>query len=246
MDYIHQPVCLNTTVNKTSNMKKQFSLAFFFMAVIFSVSLVVSNFFETKLIEIWGISATGGLLLFPISYIINDCIAEVWGYGRARVVIWTAFLLNFFVVLCAQLVVWLPAAPYWDGQPAFEQIFGQTPRIAIGSFLAFIVGSFLNAFIMSKMKLSFKGKRFSLRAVVSTLVGESADSIIFFPIAFGGLISVNELLILMATQVVMKSGYEVIALPVTLRVVRFVKRLEGIDAYDEKISYNIFKIRDFK
>ena len=114
------------------------------------------------------------------------------------------------------------------------------------SFIAFLVGSFLNAYVMSKMKISSKGKHFSLRAITSTVVGESADSLLFFPIAFGGVVPVNELLILIVTQACLKTAYEIVILPVTIRVVRFVKKIDGSDVYDQKVSYNIFKIKELQ
>ncbi|MEG2573951.1 MAG: queuosine precursor transporter, partial [Bacteroides sp.] len=205
---------------------------------------VASNLLETKVIQLWGITATAGLIVFPISYIINDCIAEVWGFKKARLIIWSGFAMNFLVIGFSQLAVLLPAAPFWEGEEGFNFVFGMAPRIAVASLTAFLVGSFLNAYVMSRMKLASGGKNFSLRAIVSTLVGESADSLIFFPIAFGGLIPLNELLIMIATQAVLKSLYEVIILPVTIRVVKYIKRIDGSDVYDEHISYNVLKIKD--
>ena len=177
-------------------------------------------------------------------YIINDCIAEVWGFKKARLIIWSGFAMNFLVIGFAQLAVMLPAAPFWEGEEGFNFVFGMAPRIAVASLTAFLVGSFLNAYVMSKMKVASNGKHFSLRAILSTLVGESADSLIFFPIAFGGLIPVNELLIMVATQAVLKSLYEVIILPVTIYVVKYIKKVDGSDVYDEHISYNVLKIKD--
>ena len=118
------------------------------------------------------------------------------------------------------------------------------PRIAIASLIAFLVGSFLNAYVMSKMKIASKGKNFSLRAIVSTLAGESADSLIFFPIAFLGLIPPRELLIMIGTQAVLKSLYEVLILPVTIRVVKYIKKVDGSDVYDIGTSYNVLKVKD--
>ena len=149
--------------------------------------------------------------------------------------------MNFFVVALGLLSVQLPAAPFWEGEEHFNFVFGMAPRIVAGSLLAFLVGSFLNAYVMSRMKLKSEGRHFSLRAVVSTLVGETADSLVFFPIAFGGILTVGQLATMMAVQIVLKSLYEVVILPVTIRVVRAVKRMEETDVYDEGLSYNIFK-----
>ena len=181
-------------------------------------------------------------MIFPISYIINDCIAEVWGFRRASLVIWTAFVMNFIVVSAGLLAVHLPAASYWEGAEHFNFIFAFAPRIVVASLLAFISGSFANAYIMSRMKVLHSGKYFSMRAIISTIVGESIDSVIFFPIAFGGIIVFRDLLILMITQIIMKSMYEVILLPITIKVVKTLKHIEGMDTYDDGISYNIWKL----
>lgn len=225
-------------------MQKTVSLPFMLLGILFNVCLVASNLLETKVIQIGPITATAGLIVFPISYIINDCIAEVWGFKKARLIIWSGFAMNFLTIGFARLAIALPAAPFWEGQESFNFVFGLAPRIALASLLAFLVGSFLNAYIMSKMKVATRGKHFSLRAIVSTLVGESADSLLFFPIAFGGLIPANELLIMIGTQACLKSLYEVIILPITIRVVRYIKRIDNTDVYDQEISYNIMKVRD--
>ena len=225
-------------------MKKMVSVPFMLMGIFFVVCLIVSNLFETKIIQLGPISATAGLLIFPISYIINDCISEVWGYKKARLVIWSGFAMNFVVVGFAQLAVFIPAAPFWDGGDSFNFVFGMTPRIVFASLCAFLVGSFLNAYVMSKMKIMSKGRNFSLRAIASTLVGESADSVIFFPLAFGGLMTNEELLLLIVTQAILKSTYEILVLPITIRVVRYVKKIDGNDVYDSSVSFNPFKIKD--
>lgn len=216
------------------------------LGILFNVCLIAANLLETKVIQLGSLTVTAGLLVFPISYIINDCIAEVWGYNKARFIIWLGFLMNLMSVIFIQLAIVLPSAPFWDGQSSFETIFASTPRILLASFIAFLAGSFLNAYVMSKMKISSNGKHFSLRAIASTIVGESADSLLFFPIAFGGVVPVNELAILIVTQACLKTAYEIVILPVTIRVVRLVKRIDGSDVYDRQVSYNIFKIKDLQ
>ena len=227
-------------------MNRTVSLPFLVMVVVFCVCLICSNLLEVKMVSLGGITATAGLIVFPISYIINDCIAEVWGYRKARLIIWLGFLMNLLAVLFIQLAIVLPSAPFWEGQSAFEATFSSTPRILLASFIAFLAGSFLNAYVMSKMKISSGGKHFSLRAIASTIVGESADSLLFFPIAFGGVVPVKELIVLIVTQACLKTAYEIIILPVTIRVVRLVKRIDGSDVYDRQVSYNIFKIKEIQ
>ncbi len=225
--------------------KKTVSVTFMLLCIVFCTCLITSNFLETKVIQLGFVTFTSGMLVFPISYIINDCIAEVWGFRRTRFVIWLGFMLNFFAVGVGQIAVIIPAAPFWEGEEAFNFVFGLAPRVTIASFLAFIFGSFVNAYVMSKMKLQSKGKHFSLRAIVSTLAGEGIDSLIFFPIAFAGLMPPTELVKMMCIQMILKTLYEVLVLPITIRVVKYVKKFEGIDTYDKQMSYNIFKIDDF-
>lgn len=225
-------------------MKQIVSVPFMLLGILFNVCLIAANLLETKVISVGGLTVTAGLLVFPVSYIINDCIAEVWGFRKARLIIWTGFAMNFFVVSLGLIAVALPAAPFWEGEAHFNFVFGMAPRIVAASLAAFLVGSFLNAYVMSRMKLRSGGRHFSVRAIVSTVVGETADSLLFFPIAFGGIIVWRELLTMMVLQVLLKSLYEVIILPVTVRVVRLIKRIDGSDAYDEGISYKIWKIKE--
>ena len=220
-------------------MKEKVSVPFMLLGILFNVCLIAANLLETKVIQVGSITVTAGLLVFPISYIINDCIAEVWGFKKARLIIWSGFAMNFFVVALGLIAVALPAAPFWEGEQHFDFVFGMAPRIVVASLLAFLVGSFLNAYVMSKMKVASGGRNFSARAIWSTVVGETADSLIFFPIAFGGLIAWPELLVMMGTQIVLKSLYEVIILPITIRVVKAVKRIDGSDVYDTDISFDI-------
>ena len=212
-------------------MKEKVSVPFMLLGILFNVCLIAANLLETKVIQIGSLTVTAGLLVFPISYIINDCIAEVWGFKKARLIIWSGFAMNFFVVTLGLIAVAIPAAPFWEGEEHFDFVFGMAPRI-------------LNAYVMSKMKIASQGRNFSARAILSTVVGETADSLIFFPVAFGGIIAWKELLIMMGIQIVLKSMYEVIILPVTIRVVKAIKQIDGSDVYDTDISYNVLKIKD--
>ena len=225
-------------------MKETVSVPFMLLGILFNVCLIAANLLETKVIQIGSLTVTAGLLVFPISYIINDCIAEVWGFKKARLIIWSGFAMNFFVVALGLIAVAIPAAPFWEGEEHFDFVFGMAPRIVAASLMAFLVGSFLNAYVMSKMKVASRGRHFSARAILSTLVGETADSLIFFPVAFGGIIAWRELLIMMCIQIILKSMYEVIILPVTIRVVKAIKKIDGSDVYDTDISYNVLKVKD--
>ena len=225
-------------------MKEKVSVPFMLLGILFNVCLIAANLLETKVIQIGSLTVTAGLLVFPISYIINDCIAEVWGFKKARLIIWSGFAMNFFVVALGLIAVAIPAAPFWEGEEHFDFVFGMAPRIVAASLMAFLVGSFLNAYVMSKMKVASQGRNFSARAIWSTVVGETADSLIFFPVAFGGVIAWKELLIMMGIQIVLKSLYEGMILPVTIRVVKAIKKIDGSDVYDTNISYNVLKVKD--
>ena len=208
-----------------NNRKEQkISVLFMLYSILFCVCLITANVLETKQISFGPANMTAGLIVFPVSYIINDVVCEVWGYGRTRLLIWLGFAMNFLFVIFGAIADWIPGAPYWHGEEGFHQIFGLAPRIAGASFLAFLAGSFINAYVMSKMKLSSEGRNFSYRAVMSTIFGELTDSII--------------------TQVTIKTLYEIMVLPVTIRVVEFTKKHDHEDVFDNNIAYNIFKVKE--
>jgi len=225
-------------------MKNPLSPLFLFMTVVFTTCLLISNLVAFKIVMLGTVAVPAGIFLFPLTYIINDCIAEVWGFRKARLMIWLAFGMNFFAVLFYQFAVALPSAPFWPGQASFSYVLTQTPRIAVASLLAFLVGSFLNAYVMSKMKRVMNGAKFPLRAIASTIVGESADSAIFITIAFFSILSFRQLVMMILTQAFLKTMYEIVILPLTQRVVIYIKRKENIDIIDRGISYSIWKIRD--
>ena len=229
--------------------KPRFSTRFLVMAVVLIVCLITSNFFVPRLWQVGGLplQLSGAVLLFPVSYILNDCITEVYGFRKARFVIWLAFLLSVFVALMAQLVCWLPAPLQENSQPvaeSFNGLFSMVPKTTAASLIAFFVGSTVNAWIMSRMKVASRGREFGLRAIVSSLGGEIADSAIFFPVVFGGILTLPEALKLAGMQVCAKVLYEIVALPLTSWFVRRTKEAEGIDTFDKNISYNPFKIND--
>ena len=208
-------------------MNKNVSRILMLLAIVFCVCLVVSNLFETKPISLGVVDVTAGMLLFPVSYIINDCITEVWGYREARFIIFTGFVVNFLFLLLSIVAVAIPAPSWWQGGEAFNFVFRLAPRITVASLAAFLVGSLLNAKVMSRMKAADGERRFSLRAIVSSVIGECADSLVFFPIAFAGVMPVTELLTMMAVQAALKTAYEIIVLPLTVRVVRWLKKTEA-------------------
>ena len=224
--------------------KDHVSVLFMLFSMLFCVCLITANVLETKQMSFGPISITGGIIVFPISYIINDCVCEVWGYRKTRMLIWLGFFMNFLFVVFAAICDAIPGAPYWDNDAGFHAIFGLAPRITVASFVAFVVGSFANAYVMSRMKVSSQGRNFSLRAIMSTILGETADSLIFFPLALGGVVPTEELPVLILSQIVLKTLYEIIVLPITIQVVKYTKRHEGLDEYDKDINYNIFSVNN--
>lgn len=226
-------------------MNRKFSFTFLLLAVSFSVFLILANILEVKIVDLGFMTATGGLIVFPMSYIINDCIVEVYGFRLARLTIWLGFFMNLLSVILIHIAIALPADVSWQGQDAFVATFGSSARILMASFVAMICGSMVNAYVMSKMKLGQHGRNFSLRAVASTLFGETVDSLVFFPIAFYGVLPNTTLIALICTQAGMKTAYEIVVLPLTVRVVRYLKRKEELDVYDYKVSYKWWRIFDF-
>ena len=226
-------------------MEKKFSITFLLLEVSFSVFLILANLLEVKIVDLGFMTATGGLIVFPMSYIINDCIVEVYGFRLARFTIWLGFFMNLLSVILIHIAIALPSDVSWTGQEAFAATFGSSARILMASFVAMICGSMVNAYVMSKMKLGQQGRHFSVRAVASTLFGETVDSMVFFPLAFYGVLPNSTLLVLICTQAGMKTAYEVLVLPLTVRVVRYLKRKEELDVYDYKVSYKWWRVFDF-
>jgi queuosine precursor transporter len=186
-----------------------------------------------------------GVLFFPISYIIGDILTEVYGYARARRVIWTGFSALAFMAFMAWVVVSLPPAPGWNDQAAYQAVFGNSWRIVIASMLAFWAGEFANSLVLAKMKLSDNGRRMGLRFVASTIVGQGLDSLIFYPVAFYGQESwpTDQLFQTVLSQWAIKSGWEVILLPITIIIVTAIKRREGVDTYDDRTDFSPFRTR---
>lgn len=218
---------------------------FLIMTVLFCVCLIISNLMEIKTVPLGPLTITAGVIVFPISYIINDCIVEIYGFRKARLTIWLGFGANLLVTLMLQVGLWLPGTAEWHGQEAMATIFGAVPRILFASFTAFLCGSMVNAYVMSRMKLNSGDRGFSLRAIVSTVFGEGVDSAIFFPIAFAGNLSWPMIISLMFTQIVLKTLYEITVLPITLRAVKRLRAIEQTDPdIDSGISYKWWRITD--
>jgi len=218
-----------------------------FVMAAFVTILICSNLIgPAKIVQIDGYPAFGaGLLFFPISYVFGDVLTEVYGYARARRVIWAGFAGLAFASVMASVVVALPPAPFWKNQDAYEIAFGTTWRIALASMFAYFCGEFANSFVLAKMKIMTNGRWLWTRTIGSTIVGEAVDSALFYPLAFynAGLMPNEILPAIMLAQFVGKVGVEVVFTPVTYKVVGFLKRAEQEDYYDRGTDFTPFRLK---
>jgi len=198
---------------------------------------------DFPVIGAWPFGA--GILFFPLGYVIGDVLTEVYGYARARRVIWAGFAATVFMAFMAWVVVALPPAPSWGNQAAYETVFGQVPRIVFASVCAFWAGEFVNSFVLAKMKLWTGGKHLWSRTIGSTIAGQGGDSLIFYPLAFWGAAgwTTDLVLTVLFTQWALKVAWEALLTPVTYAVIGWLKRAEGVDVYDEGTDFTPFRAR---
>ncbi len=222
-------------------MKKNFIYYDLILAV-FAAVLLISNLAATKLIAFGPIITDGGAILFPLVYIFGDILTEVYGYKYARRAIWTGFGVMLLAVVAFTVVRYLPAAAGYTDQASFEAVLGFFPRIVIASLVAYLIGEFLNSYVLAKLKVKFKGKKLWLRLIGSTIVGEFFDTVVFSVIAFGGILTMNDMVIFILIGWGFKTAVEVLLLPVTYKVIAFLKKREKIDIYDKKTDFNPLKI----
>ena len=207
------------------------------LVALFVACLIAANVLAVKLILVGGLVMTAGIIVFPISYIVGDVITEVYGYRAVRRVIWYGVGANALVVVAIWAAQALPSAPFWQDQPAFDAILGQVPRIVAASLIAYLVGEFANAYVLARMKVAMEGRHLWLRAIASTFVGQGLDSAVFMTAAFAGIMPWPVLAGAILTQWLVKCGYEALATPLTCAVCGFLKRREGVDAYDRDIRF---------
>lgn len=225
-----------------NSLRKKYKYYDLIMAAFVTVLLCSNIIGAEKVVSMFGFTFGAGILFFPISYFFNDVLTEVYGYARSRKVVWAGFAGLGFASIMSAVVVALPPAQGWIHQNAYEVVFGQTTRIVIASLTAFFCGEFANSFVLAKMKVFTNGKFLWTRTIGSTIAGEAVDSIIFYPVAFYGFWP-NELLIkVMITNYILKVTWEVVATPVTYRVVNFLKRKENEDFYDKNTNFTPFSI----
>ncbi len=211
-------------------------------AVLFVSCLLTANVIAPKLIVVAGVVLPVAVIVFPLSYILGDVLTEVWGYGAARRVIWLGFAGNALMVLVVWLGGQIPPAPFWKGDAAYQEILGQTPRILLASFLAYLVGEFANAFVLARLKVATAGRWLWLRTIGSTVVGQALDTVVFIGLAFGGTVPGGVLLAMMAGQWGAKVLYEAAATPLTYAAVGWLKAREGIDTFDRATDFNPLKV----
>lgn len=217
---------------------------FDFVMAAFVVVLLLSNVIGAgKVADVGGWTFGAGILFFPLGYVLGDVLTEVYGYARARRCIWAGFVAMLFLALMSWVVVSLPPADGWDGQGAYEQVFGQVPRIVFASIIAFWAGEFVNSFVMAKMKIWTKGQHLWSRTIGSTIVGQGVDSLIFYPLAFYGVWDTAQVFTVMATNWALKVSWEALLTPVTYAVVGWLKRREGVDVFDEGTDFTPFSAR---
>jgi uncharacterized integral membrane protein (TIGR00697 family) len=214
-----------------------------FITVFFVTVLLISNIASSKIVMFGPLTFDGGTLLFPLSYIFDDILTEVYGYARSRSVIWTGFAMILLASVVFMIVGWLPAASDWTGQAAYDQILGLTPRIVAASMTAYFFGQFSNSLILAKMKIATKGRWLWMRTIGSTLVGEGFDTMIFVLIAFWGVLPTELLWTVIISNYIFKVGVEVLFTPVTYAVTAFLKKREHEDYYDNNTDFNPFLLR---
>ena len=207
------------------------------VAALFVATLVTSNIIAVKVANVGPLTVPAAIVIFPLAYLFGDVLTEVWGYRVARAVIWTGFLANIVVVLFIAAAIAIPANTHYTDQAAYARVLGETPRLVLASLIAYLLGEFLNAFVLARLKVATNGRFLWVRTIGSTLAGQGVDSVVFISIAFAGTQPWALLLVIIRDLWVVKVLYEILATPVTYAIVTFLKRAEGIDTYDRNTSF---------
>ena len=224
---------------------RQYSAAFTAVGALFVTVLITANIVAVKLIDVGGFVLSAAIVIFPVSYIVGDVLTEVYGYARARRIIWLGFGCNLIAALAIMLAGALPPAPFWaENQKAYDAILGVAPRVLIASFAAYLVGEFANSMVLARMKVATEGRHLWARTIGSTIIGEGLDSFVFVSVAFTGIMPPDVLHMTIVNQWLAKTVYEAIATPLTYVVVNWLKRIEGLDVYDRDTSFNPLALAD--
>jgi uncharacterized integral membrane protein (TIGR00697 family) len=218
------------------------SWRFVTVAGLFITCLLTANIIATKLVLVAGVVLPVAVIIFPLSYVVGDVLTEVWGYAVARRVIWLGFVCNAVTVLAIWIGGQIPPAPFWTGQSAWEQIFNPTPRILAASFVAYLAGEFMNAFVLAKLKVVTRGRWLWMRTIGSTVVAQAVDTAVFVTLAFAGVVPTPVVVTMIGGQWTAKVAYEALATPLTYAVVGWLKAREGIDTYDVETDFNPIRL----
>jgi queuosine precursor transporter len=224
--------------------ERRHSTLFVLVVAFFAASLIVSNIIAVKPVLLFGLILPAASLIFPITYILGDVLTEVYGYGSARQAIWIGFACNLLASLAILLGLYLPAAEGWPGQESYAAILGAQPRILLASFLAFLVGGFVNSYVLARMKIWTKGRHLWARTIGSTFLGQGFDTMLFVTIAFYGIWDNDMILVVILSQWLFKVAYEALATPLTYAVVGILKRVEGSDVFDRDTRFSPFTLSE--
>ena len=209
---------------------------------LFLMCLLTANVTASKLVSAGSLTLTAGIVLFPVSYIVGDVLTEVWGYAATRKVIWLGFACNALMVGAIWVAGALPPAPFWKGQAAWDEILGQTPRILVASFIAYLIGEFANAYVLARLKIATAGRWLWVRTIGSTIVGEGLDSLVFVALAFSGTVAAGALVAIVINQWLIKVVYEGLATPLTYAAVAWLKARERVDTFDYQTDFNPLRL----
>jgi uncharacterized integral membrane protein (TIGR00697 family) len=226
----------------TTNTQRVYRYYDLVMAAFVTVLLCANVIGAAKRAQLFGFTFGAGVLFFPISYVFGDVLTEVYGYARARKVVWAGFGALAFAAFMSWAILKFPPAPGWPNQQAYETVFGATPRIALASLVAYFCGEFCNSYVLAKMKLRTSGRLLWTRTIGSTIVGEAVDSLVFYPLAFLGVWERDLVVRVMLTNYTLKVAWEVVMTPVTYRVVNFLKRAEAEDYFDRGTDFTPFSL----
>jgi len=234
---------IKNNLNSSASPKNQSKSYYEYIIAFFVATLLVSNIASSKILLLGPFTFDGGTILFPIAYIFGDVLTEVYGFKRAKKVIWIGFFCAILMSIIFAIVQFLPPAAGWENQAAFEAILGLTPRIVLASLVAYIAGSFSNSIVLAKMKIITKGKYLWSRTIGSTIIGEGIDTILFCSIAFFGVLPIELLVAVIISNYLFKVGVEVLFTPLTYKVINFLKKKEEIDYYDKNTNFNPFALK---
>ena len=212
------------------------------ITIIFIICLITSNMGATKLCQFGSLVLPGGIVVFPLLYVMNDILTEVYGFSASRRVIWLALFSNLFFTLVLYAIVYFPAAEHHSNQESYANIFGLTPTIFVASFSSYFIGELLNASTISTLKIIQSGKNFASRAIISTCFGAMIETSIFVGIAFGSILSTRASITMIFTLTALKVLYELLVLPITLKITQYLKKVEGVDSYESPSLRGIFSL----